>query len=169
MADPGPQWLIWAHQMKTDHSGLVKQVQQNTEAVAHARLLEEQIKQLTVSHSALHDETKRIRVDLQALSGNLGEVEKHCDAEFRNTSRRLANLEEQSGTLGFVERRKSQAETALQRQRQETPERWIQQAHDLAGLREYQRQENHDRKNEIDELRAHFEKLAYAMNKRGNS
>ena len=191
MAEPGPQWLIWAHQMKTHHSGLVKQVQktaedtalsteghsdlvkqvqQNAEAVAQARLLEEQIKQLTASHSALHDETKTIRVDLQRLSGSVGEVEKRCDAELKSTSRRVTNLEEQSGTLlGSVERCKSQVETAFQRQRRETPERRIQQAHDLAELKEYQRRENHDRKHEIDELRAQFEKLTYAMSKQGTS
>ena len=148
--------------MKTHHSDLVKQVKQNAEAVAHASLLEEQVKQLTMSHSALHDESKTIRGDLQLLSSNLGEVEKSCHAEFGNTSRRVTNLEEQSRTLlGVVERCKSQAETAHQRQRQ--------QAHDLTGLKEDQRRENADRKNEIDELRAQFEKLTDAMNKQGNS
>ena len=191
MADPGPQWLIWAHQMKTHHSdlarqvqqiaeasarnieghsNLAKQVQQNAEAVAHAKLLEEQIKQLTMNHSALQDETKTIHVDLQLLSSNLDEVGKHYDAESSNTSRRVTSLEEQSGTiLGFVERSKTQAETMLQRQSQETPEWWMQQARDLTGLKEHQKRQNDDRKDEIDQLRAQFEKLKYAMNKQGNS
>ena len=169
MADPGPQWLMWAHQMKTRHSDLVKQIQQNTEAVAHAKLLEEQVNQLAVTHSGLQDETKTIRVDLQLLSSNLAEVEKQCEAEFGNTIRRVTSLEEQLGNLlGVVERCKSQAETALQRQGKETPEWRMQQAHDLTGLKEYQRRENVERKNEIDELRAQFEKLTHAMNRQGN-
>ena len=167
--DPGPQWLLWAHQMRAQHSDLAKQIQQNTEAVAHAKLLEEQVKQLDVTHSALKDETKTIRVDLQLLSSNLCEVEKQCEAEFGNTIRRVTSLEEQLGNLlGVVERCKSQAETALQRQGKETPEWRMQQAHDLTGLKEYQRRENDVRKNEIDQLRAQFEKFKNGINRQGN-
>ncbi|KAL8796726.1 MAG: hypothetical protein Q9195_001116 [Heterodermia aff. obscurata] len=164
MADPGPQWLIWAHQMKTHHSDLAKQVQQVTDATTrniegHSDLVKQVqqnadaiAQQRNMSHSALHEETKTIRGDLQLLSRNLGELEKRCDTEFRNLSRRVTNLEEQAGTLlDLVERCKSTAETALQRQGQETPELWMQQAHDLTRLKEHQRRENADRKNEIEE------------------
>ena len=182
MADVGPPWLLWANQMKTHHSDLVKQVQQNAEATTrntegHSDLVsqvqqtaEAVAQQVTVSHSALVDEAKTIRGDLQLLSSKLGEVEKHCDAEVRNTNRRVASLEKQSGALlGVVEGCKSQTETALQRQRQETPEWRMQQAHDLTELKEYQRRENIDRKTEIDDLRAQFEKLTDAMKSQGNS
>lgn len=174
MADPGPQWLIWAHQMKTHHSDLVKQVQQNADATTrliegHADIVKQVqqnadavAQQLAVSHSALHNETKTIRADLQLLSSNLGQVEKNCGAEFTNTGRRIINLEEQSGTLlGLVEGCNSKAETAIQRQGQ--------QSHDLTGLKEYQRRENVDRKKEVDELRAQFEKLTYVTNRQGDS
>ena len=175
MADPGNDWLLWARQMIAHHKSLVQEIQQyteatarNTEAIARIGLLEERIKDLSVSHSATHNETKIIQRDLRLVADNLHEVESQCDTTARSTNRRVTQLEEQQGALlTAVERCKSQLETAIERQRHETPEWWMQQTYALTELKEYQRRENAERKKEINELRTLLEQLSLAMQKQG--
>lgn len=137
--DPGPEWLVWAQQLRVFHNEHLHHMQQlseatarnteaiarigileeqlsevtarNTEAFARIGLLEEQMRDQSVSHSEVHDRTKVIREDLHRLSDAVGTVERYCNVEFNKTSRRFSIVEkQQEALLRAVERGKSQVE-----------------------------------------------------------
>lgn len=132
--DPGPEWLIWAQQLRVFHNEHLHHMQQlsqatarNTEAIARTgileehfsgatariELLEEQIRDQSVSHSEVHDRTKVIREDLHRLSDAVGTVETHCNVEFNKTNRRFSTVEKKlEALLRAVERGKSQVENS---------------------------------------------------------
>ena len=116
--DPGPEWLVWAQQLRVFHNEHLHHMQQlseatarNTEAFARIGLLEEQMRDQSVSHSEVHDMTKAIREDLHRLSDAVGTVERYCNVEFNRTSRRFSIVDkQQEALLHAVERGKSQVE-----------------------------------------------------------
>lgn len=121
--DPGPEWLVWARQLRINHNELLHHMQQIseatarlTEATAHnaeatarhseaiARI-EEQIREQRFSHSELHDKANVIQEDVRRLSDIFDKIETHCDVEINDTWRRISIVEKQQEALLHTVRR----------------------------------------------------------------
>ena len=110
MADPGPEWLLWAHQMKTKHHGLLKEVRQMRESAAAATELLEQFQDLTASHNTHHDRLTVLEGERQLLLSTNEAMDRKCANRNEDTTRSVGQL---STDLTAINKRTTQSEILL--------------------------------------------------------
>ena len=175
---PGPEWMIWAGNLKYRHEELCHQIQQHTDATtANSEAIaqsDEKIKDvnlrhedLRLSHSTLHDKTSGLPKDVQLLTRKVDDMQQFCEMKHQTCNRRLTKVEQlQEGLLGRVEHCHSQIEAAVERQPHVTPEREQQPTHDLTGLKQHVNRQSALEK-EVNEMRKEVRALRSALQSEG--
>ena len=149
--------MMWAFDLKSEHQKLLQQIQHTSEVqAASSKALEVITRDLSTSHTALHEEVRSLKDNnLQLLSQDITEIERSSELKIQKIDRRMTMLEtDQRELLGALDR-VAQAEDALQRQRQEVA-RWKEQWDQITT------QTNERHRQEINDLRARIEQPAFA-------
>ena len=148
--------MVWAHDMKSEHQKLCQRIQQTSEAhTASAEALEENIRDLSTSHTALHEEVRSLKGNVQLLSQSIAELSRSSEIKIQETDRRMTELETKQRELLNALDRIARAEGATQRQIQEVV-RWKEQWNQAMT------ESNERHRQEIDDMRAHIGELAVA-------